>query len=105
MNTRSSDLRRENREAKKGRIRVGYTDQLGEYKVCEAPVLDVSETGMRVELPDPLKVGSRVGLQPGTLNVCGTGQVKHCRLKSARYTIGLQFLSVERQDRPRRVWS
>ena len=57
-----------------------------------ARVLNISEEGIAVEIPEPAQLVSRVKLQADKHRLLGEGTVRHCRRVGAKYIIGIEFV-------------
>jgi hypothetical protein len=89
-----NDLRRNRRYATAGEtIRVSWLGPTGTLKmVQQARVINISETGIAVEIPEPAQLLSRVKLQADKHNLLGEGTVRHCRRVGVQYIIGVEFV-------------
>jgi hypothetical protein len=89
-----NDLRRSRRYATAGEtIRVSWLSPTGTLKmVQQARVVNISETGMAVEIPEPAQLLSRVKLQADKHSLLGEGTVRHCRRVGVQYVIGVEFV-------------
>ncbi len=73
-------------------LRVIWLDARGDPKVENmARPIDVSETGMAVELPEAALLLSRVRLESDKGEVLGQGKVRSCRPEGAKYIVGVEF--------------
>ena len=74
-------------------MRVSWLGLDGTVKmVPHARVLNVSEGGIAVEIPEPATLLSRVKLQADKHNLLGEGTVRHCRRAGVQYVIGVEFV-------------
>ena len=53
--------------------------------------IDVSETGMSVELPEAALLLSRIRLESDKGELLGQGKIRYCRPTGAKYIVGLEF--------------
>ena len=53
--------------------------------------LDVSEGGLKMELPDPIDVFERIKFRAEHADLAGTASVRHCSRVGAIYVIGVKF--------------
>jgi len=83
------DARRHRRIPYLGPVRLSWEDARGEPRFAHAKCVDVSEGGMRVEVPAPLKVGTRLSLNAERINISGAATVKHVQHHGARYIVGV----------------
>jgi hypothetical protein len=98
METRH-DLRRQDRETCFQTVTVMWRDSRGEDKFANAKVLDVSESGLRMQLPEAVPFQTRITLRAIKLGLHGQGSVRHCSRSGTRYSIGVQFASDLRWNR------
>jgi len=89
-----NDLRRSRRYAVENEtVRVSWLGPSGTLKTSPyARVLNISEGGIAVELPEPAQIVSRVKLQADKHRLLGEGTVRHCRRVGAKYVIGVKFV-------------
>jgi hypothetical protein len=87
------DLRRSPRYAVDGEtLRVSWLGLNGSLNMVQhSRVLNISEEGIAVELPEPAQLASRVKLEGEKHRLLGEGTVKHCRRSGARYVVGIEF--------------
>jgi hypothetical protein len=85
------DLRRHGRTQAGCLVELVWKDRFGNEKFTKTRALDISESGMRVEVPEQISEGSYVTFRAGELELHGRGSVKTCRGKGIRYVVGLEF--------------
>ena len=93
------DQRRYERVLIGGTIHVGWTNERGEAIVTRGKCIDVSEGGMKIELPAKVPVGTIVNLRAQEARFHGSGSVRYCRAKGLVYHLGLEFLGGMKRDR------
>lgn len=101
-------------------VRAAWMDQGGLLKMGQARLIDVSEGGLALELPDIPKVNSVLRFQCEKFQLYGLGSVKYASGGKGRCVVGLQFaagsfwMSAETRNKtdrqmssaePRRDWS
>jgi hypothetical protein len=88
------DLRRAPRYSAAGEtIRVSWLGLDGTLKLVQhARVINISEGGIAVEIPEAAKVISRVKLEADKHRLLGEGTVRHCRRAGVQYVIGVEFV-------------
>jgi len=64
---------------------------MGEQKFAYARILDVSESGMRVELREPLAKQAYVSLRAEQIGLQGSASVRSCVKQGGKYLAGLEF--------------
>lgn len=89
-----NDLRRSRRYAVDNEtVRVSWLGPSGTLKMLpHARVINISEEGIAVEIPEPAQIVSRVKLQADKHKLLGEGTVRHCRRVGAKYVIGVEFV-------------
>jgi hypothetical protein len=85
------DTRRNHRIPYLGRVQIHWEVALGQPKHALGRCLDVSESGLRVELPEPIPTHANVLLQADQLNLRGPATVKHVERQGSKYILGLQL--------------
>ena len=68
-----------------------WKDRSGQEKFAKARSLDISERGMRIEVPEPLEKQAYVTLRSSALSLQGTASVRSCTRLGAKYLVGLEF--------------
>jgi hypothetical protein len=85
-------VRRHERIPTTATVLVTWQDTAGNDKFASVRAFEVSEAGLRLILPEPLRLQSWVSLQAPKLGLHGRASVRHCRRQGAKYIIGLQFV-------------
>jgi hypothetical protein len=86
-----SKLRRHSRIDARSIVQLIWKDHLGNEKYTKARTLDVSESGMRVEVPERIPERSYITFRADELSLHGTGSVRSCQGKGLKYIVGLEF--------------
>jgi hypothetical protein len=82
-------------------LRVVWLDAKGDPKIeNSARPIDVSETGMAVELPDAALLLSRIRLESDKGELLGQGKVRYCRPQGTKYIVGVEFTDSLRWSPP-----
>ena len=84
-------LRRHPRSEARSIVQLIWKDQLGNDKYTKARTLDVSESGMRVEVPERIPERSYITFRADDLSLHGTGSVRSCQAKGLKFIVGLEF--------------
>ena len=87
---RTEDLRLSRRFAVNGFLEVSWLDRSGKLRVTRSRVLDISEDGIAIELPEPV-MPLMVQFQSDRCKVNGKAFVRYCRRAGKKYVAGLQF--------------
>jgi hypothetical protein len=85
------ELRRHGRTAESTPVQLIWKDRQGVDRFMNGRTIDVSESGIRVELPEPIEKQTYVTLQSVRLGVHGSASVKSCVRKGMKYVAGLEF--------------
>lgn len=89
--SRGHELRRHPRTPVSGTVTVGWTDAGGVNRVTRGRCTNASQSGLCIELRDPLPDRAYVNFRCESLKLAGTGSVRHCSRRSLCWTIGLEF--------------
>jgi hypothetical protein len=69
-----------------------WRDTRGEDKFVRAKALDISESGLRVQLPEALPRQTYVALSASNLGLVGHASVRHCtRIRASKFAVGVEF--------------
>jgi PilZ domain len=68
-----------------------WCDTSGHDKFANATALDISETGVRLKVPEALTVQSCVTLRSENLKLQGQASVRYCSRIGTNYAVGLEF--------------
>src|SRR6266852_5242276 len=85
------NLRRHHRTQARSVVQLVWKDHLGNEKYTKARTLDISQSGMRVEVPEQIPKRSYVTFRAAELSLHGTGSVRTCHGKGLKYVIGVEF--------------
>jgi len=89
--SRDGDLRRYVREAKSSPIQIVWKDSAGSAVFGNGRTLDISTSGARIEVPEPVEKQTYVTMQCSALGLQGTASVRSCTRKGMKYVLGLEF--------------
>jgi len=84
------ELRRHARAEKSAAVQIGWQDR-GVDKFVNGRSLNVSPTGIRVEVSEPIDKQSYVTVQCPALGLHGRASVRTCARKGMKYVLGLEF--------------
>jgi hypothetical protein len=70
-------------------MRVAWTNNFDKYAMGEC--VDISRTGVRLLISDPIPVRTRVSFKSDFLALSGSGTVRHYRRQNGKYMVGLEF--------------
>ena len=89
--TKSKELRRHRRyTVDSGILQVAWLDSAGRMKTTRTRALNISETGIALELPEAA-MPLLIRFQSDRFNVQGVGAVRYCRRAGPKYIVGLEF--------------
>jgi hypothetical protein len=89
--SKEGELRRHARAARAAPVQIIWKDRNGEDKFVTGSTLDISESGMRIEVREPVEKQTYVTLQCAPLGLHGTASVRSCARKGTKYVLGLEF--------------
>jgi PilZ domain-containing protein len=75
----------------KDRLRVSWQDGQGRLCTTDARIINASESGLAIEVPQPLPPLAKVRLRSGQRHLEGNATVRYCRSSGARYRVGLHL--------------
>jgi len=84
-------MRRENRRSCTQPVGIMWRDSAGDDKFMNAPVRDISESGVGLQIPEPVPVRSFVTLCAEKLGIHGQASVRYCSRQGMKYSIGVEF--------------
>lgn len=70
---------------------VTWTDRTGHPKHVTGKILDCSEHGMCLELPESIQDRTQLFLRAEKEKLVGGASVRYCRRSGARFTVGVEF--------------
>ena len=77
-------------------IEVSWEERAGVKRQERGRCLDVSAGGLKMELSEPLAVGTPIYFHVLHTNLAGTASVRHCTFSGSKYFIGVEFGNVSR---------
>lgn len=86
------NLRREERRPCEHTVVVVWRDAGGENKFANARALDISESGIRLQMPEAPPLHTYVTLRASKLGLLGNASVRYCvRTTASKYAVGAEF--------------
>lgn len=85
------DARRHHRLPFVGTVRVSWETLSGEPRFSQCKCIDVSEAGLRIEMPVSVPLRTRVSVSAERIKIAGSGSVKHVARYGAKYVIGVEL--------------
>jgi PilZ domain len=89
--SQKGDLRRHARADQSAPLQLIWKDRQGIDRFINGRIINVSESGIRVEVSEPLEKQTYVTLQAASLGLHGTASVRACTRKGMKYIVGLEF--------------
>lgn len=100
--TVTKDQRKKERRPVAGGACLSWQGSDGRHQVCNVQGVDLSESGVMVESPVAITVGTYVQMDAEAFGFSGEALVRHCRRRASRYLIGLEFRG-PRSEPPRGI--
>jgi hypothetical protein len=91
MSREGGELRRHQRAEVSSPARIVWQDRGGADHFMNGKALNVSPSGMRVEVTDPVEKQTYVTVQCDALHLHGRASVRSCTRKGMKYILGLEF--------------
>ena len=91
IGVKQKERRRADRSSKTGKVTISWTLD-GRERVAQAELVDLSATGIRFCLRDPLPIGTAIRFRVDPMHLHGSAKVRHYVQKGLRYTVGAEFL-------------
>jgi hypothetical protein len=91
---KSQESRGRDRTVSNTVVKLKWSGVSGERRFATGKVLDSSDSGIRVEIAEPIQIRSYVTLEASELNQAGWagwGSVRYCLPKRSKYVIGLEL--------------
>jgi len=85
------ELRRHTRAEASSPVQLVWKDRGGQDRYVSGRSLDISPSGMRIEISQPIEKQTYVTLQCAPLALHGTASVRTCARKGTKYVVGLEF--------------
>jgi hypothetical protein len=83
--------RREHRAPGERRVQLEWLDTLRGRQVVSAQMIDISESGMQIALPNAITPGTYVQIRCKDYALTGMAGIKHCSRVRMGYRAGLEF--------------
>ncbi len=85
------DLRRHQRTPVTAPVELNWTDARGTEKFITGQIIDVSESGMRIRMREPLAKQTYVTLRADQIGLHGRASVRTCTKQGTNHVVGLEF--------------
>lgn len=83
--------RRHDRHQLPGKVRLYWRTAEGQSFYLPAKCLDISQSGVRLELERPIVAGTLVQLESPAFKVAGVAIVRRCEQVRLRYVLAIEF--------------
>jgi hypothetical protein len=83
--------RRHDRHELPGKVRLYWRTAEGQSFHLPAKCLDISQSGIRLELERPIEAGTLVQLESPVFRVAGVAMVKRCERVRLRHVVAIEF--------------
>jgi hypothetical protein len=91
METRH-DLRRQERQLCGHDVTVIWRDATGDSKFAIAKVVDICETGIRIQMPEAPPLHTYVTIRAKKLGLLGDASIRYCaRTTASKFAVGAEF--------------
>lgn len=87
----AKDIRRHPRVPFPGGIRLSWQDPTGNMSFALGRCIDLSASGMRLELPVAIPVRSYVTMKTDQGGIATNASVRHCARAGGKYIVGIEF--------------
>ena len=88
----SANLRRHERIECDTKGRAMWSDRFGRDKWAIVRIFDLSESGVRLELPEAVEARSVIQFSSDDMKVQGQATVRFCRHQGTKYVVGAEFV-------------
>jgi len=89
--SQQGELRRHWRSIKSAPASIIWNESRGGDKFINGRTVNVSESGIRIEVTEPIEKQTYVTLQCSALGLHGRASVRSCARKGGKYLLGLEF--------------
>jgi hypothetical protein len=96
------NLRRNRRIPYIGPIRISWEEN-GQPRFSLTKCIDISETGLRIESPQPVRPGATIQLAAERIKLSGAATVKHSVRHGSKYLLGIQLTQAMLGDKITRL--
>jgi hypothetical protein len=93
----AKSLRRHRRIPYLGPIRISWEEN-GQVRFAMTKCLDISESGLRIECPQPVRPGTRIQVGADRIQMAGSASVRHMVRNGSKYLLGVELSQVILQD-------
>lgn len=91
MGEHLKDARRHRRIPYTGPIRISWNDASGSPRFANAKCIEVSESGIRIEVPVNIAARTTLMINAERIKLAGSASVRHVVRHGAKYLLGLEL--------------
>ncbi len=91
MSNDTTGLRREDRDEKSSPVQLVWKDKTGVDRYVNGRSLDISPSGMRIEISEEIETRTYVTILCAGLAVQGSASVRSCTRRGMKFIVGLEF--------------
>lgn len=88
---RKANSRRKVRHGAQGAMQILWEDSAGREKMTMAQLMNVSMSGLQMQLPERIPLQTAVSCSAPKIGVSGRGVVRYCNPSKGKFLIGLEF--------------
>src|SRR5665213_1290940 len=81
------DRRQQEQSSSTAAVLISWEDERGLVRYSHAKLLDISPDGLRIEMPEPIPVRSRLLLRADRINFSGSATVRNVTWRGCRYIL------------------
>jgi hypothetical protein len=93
--TEEREQRRERRYPLDCSATLTWEDSQGRSRMLQARAMDISESGVRIEVSEPIEARTCLHVWIEHYGTSGNAVVRHCTRRGQRYVLGMEFSSVD----------
>jgi hypothetical protein len=68
-----------------------WTDRAGQSRWAMVRILDLSDSGVRLEVPQPIETLCAISFSSDDMKLSGQATVRFCRRQGTKYVVGAEF--------------
>jgi hypothetical protein len=84
------NIRRHRRIPYVGPVRISWDDR-GQPRFALAKCVDISESGLCIEAPEPVRIGATIQVGAERIKLAGSAVVKHVVRHGSKYSLGVEL--------------
>jgi hypothetical protein len=84
------NIRRHRRIPYVGPVRIGWDDH-GQARFALAKCIDISESGLCIQSPEPVRIGATIQVGAERIKLAGSAVVKHVVRHGSKFMLGVEL--------------